>query len=197
MIPRLPSVINDRHHRDCHSVDKTICSKLPPPPRPRPQDKHIAAHADVLYDSETNWLSSNLLLSLGTICISYKNDVSSDTQKFGLKVAIRDKYGNPQVWRDLPFLEPDLTPSISTLISELSSTFVMNNQFSAEISGIHDQIAEIQSSLPQLSVSIQNNIMTELTDSFWCLDCGTGTTVIVPDENLRKMIKGETTIFNG
>ena len=87
------------------------------------------AHEEVIYGSTENWKKSDLLRRLGTIAVNYDLDptlssdpVLSDTiLTYGVKVAYRDENGNPQVWRRLPFVQPDITPWVKKISGELST----------------------------------------------------------------------------
>lgn len=96
-----------------------------------------------MYDTTANWQKSDLLLRLGTIAINYDFDktlsadpvLSSRIKTYAVKVAYKDCHGNPQRWRDLPFVQPDLTPYIETIVEQLSAvlsaTFVTHPEFDA------------------------------------------------------------------
>ena len=161
-----------------------------PHPIQRPSNSWLMAHKEVIYDSTENWKKSDLLLRLGTIAVNYDLDptlssdpVLSDTiLTYGVKVAYRDENGNPQVWRRLPFVQPDITPWVKKIIGELSTL----------ISGDYVTKQEFCSTTNALSVAIDTApIDTDRLNQrsgFDFLNCGTATTVISaehrPDSNL-------------
>ena len=139
--------------------DKRNCNnqKLPFPLN-CPSDGWLAMHKDIIYDTTENWERSEFRLRLGTIAINYNlgDDISKTT--FGVKVAFKDKYGYPQIWRDLPFIQPDLNPYIKQIAESisvvLSSAFVSHQEFTDITSDLNIAIHAIsQDSSYALSVA--------------------------------------------
>lgn len=120
------------------------CNRELPYPLKHPSDSWLAMHKDVIYDTTENWKRSEFRLRLGTIAINY--DLGEDISKttFGVKVAFKDKYGYPQIWRDLPFIQPDLTPYIQQIAEAISATlsasFVTHPEFNAAISALSTSV---------------------------------------------------------
>ena len=140
-------------------LDKRNCNnrKLPFPLN-CPSDGWLATHKDIIYDTTENWERSEFRLRLGTIAINYNlgDDISKTT--FGVKVAFKDKYGYPQIWRDLPFIQPDLNPYIKQIAESisvvLSSAFVSQQEFTKITSDLSIAIsATSQDSSYALSVA--------------------------------------------
>ena len=140
-------------------LDKRNCnSQKLPFPLNCPSDGWLATHKDIIYDTTENWERSEFRLRLGTIAINYNlgDDISKTT--FGVKVAFKDKYGYPQIWRDLPFIQPDLNPYIKQIAESisavLSSAFVSHQEFTEITSDLSIAIRTIsQDSSYALSVA--------------------------------------------
>lgn len=134
--------------------DSRMDSELPCPLR-HPSDSWLAMRKEIIYDTTENWKRSEFRLRLGTIAINYNlgDDISKTT--FGIKVAFKDKYGYPQIWRDLPFIQPDLTPYIQQIADAISATlstsFVTQPQLDAAKAEIDGEINAIAADVRKLS----------------------------------------------
>lgn len=137
--------INDDSYREKES-------KIPFPV-PRPSDSWLMAHKDVVYDSTKNWEQSQMLLRLGTIAINYDIAPELSDTTFGVKVAFKDRLGNLQTWRRLPFIQPDLTPYIEQIAREisacLSASFVTHSEFSQTVGALSGSIDDVALSAMQ------------------------------------------------
>ena len=121
---------HDMHHDNCGCDNHDSLDGLPFP-LPCPSDEWLIARKNIIYDTTENWMRSEMRLRLGTIAVSYDLDSSCScfppkVVSYAIKVAFKDRFGNPQVWRDLPFVSPNLSPYIQTIVEQLSGVISAN-----------------------------------------------------------------------